>query len=368
MTMKKNIISTLIASLFCLSSTITFANTSVPLQSITPSTDITQYTTKRQIVNQLLTDALIAFQSPSRISHAGFTAKMPSNLEIVTSRLLKAYKLEPYRTDLLISAANAQIYNGNVDRAITLFTQAQTVAPNDIDILSYLAVWHNFKGNNAASIKQMTKLASLNPGRQADIEHIINTIDHIVAIPLKGTPLKSYNGNTAIVTLGYALNPDGTMNDILIQRLKKTLSLAKQSPKALIIVTGGMPLNHQTEAKLMADWLIQHGVPQQRIIEDNYARSTVENALYVSYALARHNIDHATIISSASHVRRGQTLFDIASWQTGPSGITFDSISVADKPLSTLVIPSDNELLGIYRDALRIYGMWSYRSYPLEQR
>ncbi len=93
-----------------------------------------------------------------------------------------------------------------------LFTQAQTVAPNDIDILSYLAVWHNFKGNNAASIKQMTKLASLNPGRQADIEHIINTIDHIVAIPLKSTPLKSYNGNTAIVTLGYALNPDGTMN------------------------------------------------------------------------------------------------------------------------------------------------------------
>ncbi len=52
--------------------------------------------------------------------HAGFTVKMPSNMEIVTNRLLEAqsYQLEPYRTDLLISAANAQIYNKNAERAI----------------------------------------------------------------------------------------------------------------------------------------------------------------------------------------------------------------------------------------------------------
>jgi uncharacterized SAM-binding protein YcdF (DUF218 family) len=118
----------------------------------------------------------------------------------------------------------------------------------------------------------------------------------------------------------------------------------------------------------MADWLIKNGIPQRRIIEDNYARNMVENTLYTSYALARHKIDHATIVSSGSHVRRGQTLFDIASWKIGPRGITFDSVSVTDKPLSKLVIPSDEELLAIYRDALRIYGMWSYRSYPLEHR
>lgn len=38
------------------------------------------------------------------------------------------------------------------------------------------------------------------------------------------------------------------------------------------------------------------------------------------------------------------------------------------KPLKELVTPNDGELLGIYRDALRTYGMWSYRSYPLESR
>ncbi|WP_305422560.1 IS30 family transposase [Photobacterium leiognathi] len=172
----------------------------------------------------------------------------------------------------------------------------------------------------------------------------------------------------AIVTLGYALNPDGSMHPILVERLETTLAMAKANPDALIVLTGGVPMNHKTEGKLMADWLIEKGINKNRIIEENYATSTVDNALFSSYALARHHIKHATIISSASHVRRGQTLFEIASWQTGPQNITFDTVSYPDKPLKELATPNDGELLGIYRDALRTYGMWSYRSYPLESR
>ncbi len=85
----------------------------------------------------------------------------------------------------------------------------------------------------------------------------------------------------------------------------------------MIVLTGGVPKNHKTEeGKLMADWLIDKGVSKDRIIEENYATSTVGNALFSSYALARHNIKHATIIGSANYVRRGQTLFEVASWQT----------------------------------------------------
>lgn len=69
--------------------------------------------------------------------------------------------------------------------------------------------------------------------------------------------LNKTKGNNAIVTLGYALNPDGTMNQILIDRLNKTLEVAKQLPDAMIVVTGGVPKAHQTEGKLMADWLVK---------------------------------------------------------------------------------------------------------------
>lgn len=100
---------------------------------------------------------------------------MPSNMEIVTNRLLEAYQLEPYRTDLLISAANAQIYNKNAERAIELFEQALRVAPDDVDLHAYLAVWQRFEGNQSESNKHMEKLESLNKGKAEDIKRIFAT-------------------------------------------------------------------------------------------------------------------------------------------------------------------------------------------------
>lgn len=365
--MKKQLLALALGSVICLASAphAFAANDS----AIVSDSDYAQLITKRQVVDQLLNDAVQAFKSPARISHAGFTAKMPSNMETVTDRLLEAYQLEPYRTDLLISAANAQIYNKNVDKAIELFEQALSVAPQDVDLHAYLAVWQRFNNNQAESEKHMETLAQLNAGKASDIKRIFATVDRVLATPLKKQANKGQLGDHgAIVTLGYALNPDGSMHQILIERLETTLQMAKDNPDALIILTGGVPKNHKTEGKLMADWLIEKGIKKERIIEENYATSTVGNALFSSYALARHNIQHATIISSASHVRRGQTLFEIASWQTGPQDITFDTVSYPDKPLKELEQASNSELLGIYRDALRTYGMWSYRSYPLESR
>ncbi|MDW1888419.1 ElyC/SanA/YdcF family protein [Vibrio sp. Vb1574] len=375
--MKKNLLAIALGSVIALTAApySIAANDAAPYSiaandaAVQSSTDYSQIVTKRQVVDQLLNDAVQAFKSPARISHAGFTAKMPSNMEIVTNRLLEAYKLEPYRTDLLISAANAQIYNKNADRAIELFEQALSVAPDDVDLHAYLAVWQRFEGNQAESAKHMATLTKLNAGKAADIQRIFDTVDRVLATPLKEQADKGkLDDRGAIVTLGYALNPDGSMHQILVERLETTLAMAKANPDALIVLTGGVPKNHKTEGKLMADWLIEKGISKDRIIEENYATSTVGNALFSSYALARHNIKHATIISSASHVRRGQTLFEIASWQTGPQDITFDTVSYPDKPLKDLAKASDGELLGIYRDALRTYGMWSYRSYPLESR
>ena len=366
--MKRTAIALTLASLLALPALIPSVD-AAPVRSLQKEQNYEQYISKRQVVDQLLADALHIFKSPARVSDAGFTAKMPSNMEQVTDLLLQAHQLEPYRTDLLISAANAQIYNGNVDRAISLFEQALTAAPDDLDINSYLATWQRFKGNQAKADGYFKRVSELNGGRAADLQRLFETVDRVVATPLKerqGRVEKS--GRRAIVTLGYALNPDGTMNDILLGRLDTTRVLAQANPAALIIVTGGVPQNRQTEGKLMADWLVKKGIDRSRIIEENYATSTVENALYSGYALARHQIEFATLVSSASHVRRGQTLLEIASWQSGPAGLKVDSVAYPDKPLSTLAKVSDGELLGIYRDALRTYGLWSYRSAPLIER
>lgn len=367
--MKKNAVALTLASLLMLPAFIPSNAWATSVRSLQKEQNYEQYISKRQVVDQLLADAWQVFKSPARISTAGFTAKMPSNMEQVTELLLQAYQLEPYRTDLLISAANAQIYNGNVDKAITLFEQGLSTAPDDLDLNTYLATWQRFKGNQGKADDYFKQVSELNSGRAADLKRIFDTIDRVNATPLKERQgREKKKGRQAIVTLGYALNPDGSMHEILLGRLETTRSLAQANPSALIILTGGVPQNRQTEGKLMADWLVKKGVDRSRIIEENYATSTVENALYSGYALARHQIQYATLVSSASHVRRGQTLLEIACWQSGPAGIQIDSVSYPDKPLSALAKVSDSELLGIYRDALRTYGLWSYRSAPLLER
>lgn len=181
--MKKNLLAIALGSVIALTAApYSLAANDSTIQS---SADYSQLVTKRQVVDQLLNDAVEAFKSPARISHAGFTAKMPSNMEMVTDRLLEAYQLEPYRTDLLISAANAQIYNKNVDRAIELFEQALAVAPDDVDLHAYLAVWQRFKGNQTESDQHMTTLAKLNAGKAADIKRIFDTVDRVLATSLK---------------------------------------------------------------------------------------------------------------------------------------------------------------------------------------
>lgn len=359
-----------LAALLTLSLLCPVQSWAVPVRSLQSESDYGQLISKRQVVDQLLGEARQIYDSPARVSDAGFTAKMPSNMELVTSRLLEAYQLEPYRTDLLISAANAQIYNGKLDRAIALLNQTLTAAPDDVDLLSYLAVWLRVKGDEGGASQYLDRVKARNPGREADLRRLFATIDRVVTTPLKERAGRDQDktGRRAIVTLGYALNPDGSMSDILLGRLDTTRALAKADPQALIIVSGGVPQNRKTEASVMADWLVSKGISRSRIIEDNYATSTVENALNTAWVLARHQIDKATLVSSASHVRRGQTLLEIACWQTGPANIRIDSVSYPDKPVSSLARVEAGELLGIYRDALRTYGMWSYRSPPLLAR
>ena len=343
-----------------------------PIVTDQPQADYSQHVTQRQAVDLLLQQAVEAFKAPPRTATPDLPGKLPSNAEVVFERLQKAIALEPYRADLLFSAANACIYSKALDKAIGLYEKILEIAPDDIDAHSYLAVWQRLQGNKAAVDLHLAALRQLDLGRAQRIEKLFAVVDAVVAMPLRDklpqAEADAFTGPVAIVLLGYVLNPDGSMHPLLIERLNKTLELAKQLPDALIVVTGGVPHNNQTEGLAMARWLVEHGVDKSRICEDNYARTTVENALYSRYALARHRIKHAILVSAASHLRRGQALFTIASWDTGPRDLQYLSIGAPDQPLAELKKVTKTELLRIYRDSLKSMGLWGFRSYPLEER
>ena len=128
----------------------------------------------------------------------------------------------------------------------------------------------------------------------------------------------------AIVCLGYALNKTtGEMEDELIGRLQVTLDSWKKYPNAVIAVTGGgtAPQSahpEHTEGGEMKKWLMEQGVPEDKIICEDQAKNTYGNAANTYAILAKDypEVTDVAIITSQYHVPRGCVLFEIQFLET----------------------------------------------------
>ena len=117
-----------------------------------------------------------------------------------------------------------------------------------------------------------------------------------------------------IVVLGFQLNPDGTMKDELIERLKVALASANKYKNAYIVCTGGGTAAENesaSEAGEMAKWLEQNGVAKQRIIVENHSITTAQNAIFTYDILTSlyPSVKKLAIVSSDYHIATGELLF-----------------------------------------------------------
>ena len=118
-----------------------------------------------------------------------------------------------------------------------------------------------------------------------------------------------------LVALGFQLNPDGTMRDELIERLKVLKASAEKYPHALIVCTGGGTAAEDpsaTEAGKMAEWLIENGIAAERVLVEDRSLTTAQNAIY-SYELLREGypqVKQLAIVSSDYHIATGTLLFE----------------------------------------------------------
>lgn len=117
-----------------------------------------------------------------------------------------------------------------------------------------------------------------------------------------------------LVALGFQLNPDGTMRDELIERLRVLLAASEKYPNAVIVCTGGgTAANDPTasEAGRMAEWLRGQGVDAARIHVEDKSVTTAQNAIFTFDLLAAHcpQVNQIAIISSDYHIATGTLLF-----------------------------------------------------------
>lgn len=113
----------------------------------------------------------------------------------------------------------------------------------------------------------------------------------------------------AIVILGYGLKDNGTMRPILYTRVLTGLAVAQMFPQSPVIVTGGNPRNGRTEAGEMRKTLRVLGLPDDRIIVEDRANSTVQNARF-SVPLAKDaGTSGIILVTSSSHQDRADGNF-----------------------------------------------------------
>ncbi len=121
----------------------------------------------------------------------------------------------------------------------------------------------------------------------------------------------------AFAVLGFELNDDGTMQDELAGRLELALKCAEQYPNAYVICTGGGTAWNNpsiTEAGLMGEWMLQHGLDSNRLIVEDKSRTTAENARNSYDILLRDypQVNAVVLISSSYHIAWGSLLFEAA--------------------------------------------------------
>ena len=286
----------------------------------------------------------------------GITLK--GKYDVVEESFKKASSLDPNRLDLRFSIASTQIIQKKIPEALKTYEEIMALDTNNFDAGILYAGYSKANNDISSYNKEITELKK---SHLEETGNYIKKFENIEKVSKMKLNTKALNQNIDfIVTLGYALNDDGSMNEVLIKRLEQTYEAAKVNSNAKIIVTGGVQKSGITESYLMKNWLVDRGISKDRIIIEDKARDTVENALNSAQILKEHNAKNILLITSASHIRRGMVLLQEAVKNNGLNA-KFENLVYLDyKTMDEAMTVSQNELLVIYRDLFRVSGIWAY--------
>ncbi len=113
----------------------------------------------------------------------------------------------------------------------------------------------------------------------------------------------------AIVVLGAALGPGGEAGPALKRRVAHGARLFHAGKAGHLIVTGGGLGTRPTEASAMRALAVRQGVPEERIIVEDKATRTLENALYTARIMEDRDWARALVVSDPFHLPRALFLF-----------------------------------------------------------
>ncbi|WAJ28237.1 YdcF family protein [Antarcticirhabdus aurantiaca] len=279
--------------------------------------------------------------------------------DVVEQSFAEAAKLAPERLDFLFAVASSQILQKKTDQAAATYRSILAKDPNSFEAQAWLEALARIRNNETLASLTHQSLAGLDAERAETYRRLFGRVEQIMA-EKPNADIATIPGKTSIVVLGYALAKDGTAEKPLLDRLNVALKVAQANPAARVMVTGGQPQAGVTEGDVMMRWLVERGIDRDRIMIEDKSKDTVGNMLNVANLLRRHTADNVILVTSSSHMRRARVVLEEALSQTGISALVVPVVALDAPSMDEAVNVSADERLVVYRDLMRVSGLWAY--------
>ena len=148
-----------------------------------------------------------------------------------------------------------------------------------------------------------------------------------------------------------------------VERLVATHRLLADGRARLAIVSGGpeLPaLAEHSEARVLARQIIAWGVEPSRVILEDQARNTHENAVYSQRIAKERGFEKVLIVTSAFHMRRAAECFEAVGMEVDRLAVDFRAHR-SDGPGTTSWLPRAKYLAASTGTLREMAGLWIYR-------
>ena len=105
------------------------------------------------------------------------------------------------------------------------------------------------------------------------------------------------------IILGNRMNDDRSLSKFMIERLEFAKIVYKKFEPDYIIVSGGIanPVAGISEALAMKEYLVESGIPAEKIIMEDKSMTTRENALFSIPIARKLGAETIIVVSSVDH-------------------------------------------------------------------
>ncbi|ROS31814.1 vancomycin high temperature exclusion protein [Cellulomonas sp. PhB150] len=128
------------------------------------------------------------------------------------------------------------------------------------------------------------------------------------------------------LVLGAGLHPDGTPSTYLARRLDAARSLYERGAVQVILVSGDNGTAQHDEPTAMRDYLVDHGIPSDKIVLDYAGFDTHDSCVRAHQVFG---VDEAVVVTQDYHLPRA--LFSCAAAGMDVTGVGVSAASVTPK-------------------------------------